>query len=202
MSQYAGQDNCRSIIIFITKTKLPTRWQKTKSITIGNQTKQINEYYINNPQNILGRLNIIPIYERTGLVCEENGNLIQKLKSKLEELPKNLLQTHSIKHFLPNLINKSWPSILEKSNNRLGFQNNHVIKSSTPNIQINFVETCYNNNPLSEAEKYYEINIFIPIKLSILNHRFAVEIIIDKFLQNFIDKKFQYKIFYNYKSCN
>jgi len=189
-------------IIFITKTKLPTRWQKTKSITIGNQTKQINEYYINNPQNILGRLNIIPIYERTGLVCEENGNLIQKLKSKLEELPKNLLQTHSIKHFLPNLINKSWPSILEKSNNRLGFQNNHVIKSSTPNIQINFVETCYNNNPLNEEEKYYEINIFIPTKLSILNHRFAVEIIIDKFLQNFIDKKFQYKIFYNYKSCN
>ena len=58
-----------------------TRWQKTKSITIGNQTKQINEYYINNPQNILGKLNIIPIYERTGLVCEENGNLIQKLKS-------------------------------------------------------------------------------------------------------------------------
>ena len=179
-----------------------TRWQKTKSITIGNQTKQINEYYINNPQNILGRLNIIPIYERTGLVCEENGNLIQKLKSKLEELPKNLLQTYSIKHFLPNLINKSWPSILEKSNNRLGFQNNHVIKSSTPNIQINFVETCYNNNSLSEEEKYYEINIFIPTKLSILNHRFAVEIIIDKFLQNFIEKKFKYKIFYNYKSCN
>ena len=189
-------------IIFITKNKSSTKWQKTKPITIANQTKQINEYYINNPQNILGRLNIIPIYERTGLVCQEDGNLIQKLKSKLEELPKKLLQTHNIKHFLPNLINKSWPSILEKSNNRLGFQDNHIIKSSAPNIQINFVENCYNNNPLSEEEKYYEINIFIPTKLSILNHRFAVEIIIDKFLQNFIDKKFQYKIFYNYKSCN
>ena len=189
-------------IIFITKNKSSTKWQKTKPITIANQTKQINEYYINNPQNILGRLNIIPIYERTGLVCQEDGNLIQKLKSKLEGLPKNLLQTHNIKHFLPSLINKSWPSILEKSNNRLGFQDNHIIKSSAPNIQINFVENCYNNNPLSEEEKYYEINIFIPTKLSILNHRFAVEITIDKFLQNFIDKKFQYKIFYNYKSCN
>jgi predicted RNA methylase len=189
-------------IIFITKNKLPTKWQKTKPITIANQTKQINEYYINNPQNILGRLNIIPIYERTGLICEEGGNLIQKLKSKLDELPKQLLQTLNVKHLIPNLINKSWQSILEKSNNRLGFQDNHIIKSSAPNIQINFIETCYNNNPLSEEEKYYEINIFIPTKLSILNHRFAVEIIIDKFLKNFIDKKFQHKIFYNYKSCN
>jgi hypothetical protein len=31
-----------------------------------------------------------------GLVCEKNGNLIQKLKSKLEELPKNLLQALNV----------------------------------------------------------------------------------------------------------
>ena len=168
-------------IIFITKNKLPTKWQKTKPITIGNQTKQINEYYINNPQNILGKLNIIPMYERTGLVCQEDGNLIQKLKSKLEELPKNLIQIQNVKYLIPNIIQNNWESIIEKSNHRLAFQDNHIIKSATPNIQINFVETCYNDNPLSEKEKYYEVNIFIPTKLSILNHRFAIEISIDKF---------------------
>ena len=90
-------------IIFITKNKLPTKWQKTKPITIGNQTKQINEYYINNPQNILGKLNIIPMYERTGLVCQEDGNLTQKLKLKLEELPKNLIQIQNVKYLIPNI---------------------------------------------------------------------------------------------------
>jgi hypothetical protein len=189
-------------IIFITKNKLSTKWQKTKPITIGNQTKQINEYYINNPQNILGKLNIIPIYERTGLVCQEDGNLIQKLKSKLEELPKNLIQTQNVKHLMPDLIHNNWKSIIEKSNHKLGFKENNIIKSNAPDIQINFVETCYNNNPLREGEKYYEINIFIPTKLSILNHRFAIEIIIDNFLQNYIDKKFKYKAFYHYKNYN
>jgi hypothetical protein len=75
-------------IIFITKNKLSTKWQKTKPITIANQTKQINEYYINNPNNILGKLNIIPIYERTGLVCQEDGNLIQKLNQSLKNYQK------------------------------------------------------------------------------------------------------------------
>jgi len=187
-------------IIFITKNKLPTKWQKTKPIAIGNQTKQINEYYINNPQNILGKLNIIPIYERTGLVCEEEGNLIQKLKSKLEELPKNLIQTQNVKHLIPDLMHNNWKSILEKSNHKLGFKENNIIKSNAPDIQINFVETGYNNHPLRDEEKYYEINICVPTKLSILNHRFTVEIIINKFLQNYINKKFKYKIFYHYKN--
>jgi hypothetical protein len=189
-------------IIFITKNKLSTKWQKTKPITIANQTKQINEYYINNPNNILGKLNIIPIYERTGLVCQEDGNLIQKLKSKLEELPKNLIQTQNVKHLMPDLIHNNWKSIIEKSNHKLGFKENNIIKSNAPDIQINFVEACYNNNPLREEEKYYEVNICIPTKLSILNHRFAIEIIIDNFLENYIDKNFKYKTFYHYKNYN
>ena len=150
----------------------------------------------------MGKLNIIPIYERTGLVCQEDGNLIQKLKSKLEELPKNLIQTQNVKHLMPDLIHNNWKSIIEKSNHKLGFKENNIIKSNAPDIQINFVEACYNNNPLREEEKYYEINICIPTKLSILNHRVAIEIIIDNLLQNYIDKKFKYKTFYHYKNYN
>ena len=142
------------------------------------------------------------MYERTGLVCQEDGNLTQKLKLKLEELPRNLMQTQNVKHLIPDLLYKNWQSIIKKSNHRLAFQDNHIIKSATPNIQINFVETCYNDNPLSEKEKYYEVNICIPTKLSVLNHRFAFEIIIDNFLENYIDKNFKYKTFYHYKNYN
>ena len=75
-------------IVFVVKERLNTRWQKTKSITIGKETKPINEYYINNPQNILGKLAIVPFtsYQRTGLVCQDDGNLVEKLKQKLREL--------------------------------------------------------------------------------------------------------------------
>ena len=97
-------------------------------------------------------------------------------------------------------MHNNWKSILEKSNHKLGFKENNIIKSNAPDIQINFVETGYNNHPLRDEEKYYEINICVPTKLSILNHRFTVEIIINKFLQNYINKKFKYKIFYHYKN--
>ena len=105
-------------------------------------------------------------------------------------------------NLIPGLIHNNWKSIIEKSYHKLGFKENTVIKSNAPDIQINFVETCYNNNPLREEEKYFEINIFIPTKLSILNHRFAIEIIIDNFLENYIDKNFKYKTFYHYKNYN
>jgi hypothetical protein len=103
---------------------------------------------------------------------------------------------------IPDLIHKNWKSIIEKSNHKLGFNENNIIKPAATDIQINFIETCYNDNPLSDEEKYYEINICVASKVSILNHRFAVEIIIDKLLQNYINKKIQYKIFFHYKSCN
>ena len=75
-------------IVFIVKDKLNTKWQRTKPITIGKQTKHINEYYIDNPENRLGKFAIVPFpsYQRTGLVCQDDGNLVEKLKQKLQEL--------------------------------------------------------------------------------------------------------------------
>ena len=82
-------------VVFIVKDKSfikkNTKWQETKPITIGKQTKHINEYYIDNPQNILGKLGKLaivpfPAYQRTGLICQDDGNLVEKLKKKLQEL--------------------------------------------------------------------------------------------------------------------
>ena len=80
-------------IVIIVKERLSTRWQKTKPITIGKETKPINEYYIDNPENVLGKLAIVPFtsYQRTGLVCQAEGNLVERLKIKLQELSNNPL---------------------------------------------------------------------------------------------------------------
>ena len=67
-------------IVFLQKAKSNTNWQKTKNISIGKYNKPINEYFINNPDNILGALDIVRMYERMGITCRSNGNLRNKLK--------------------------------------------------------------------------------------------------------------------------
>jgi len=67
-------------IVFLQKAKTDTPWTKSKSFKIGNQRKPMNEYFINNPDNILGTLEIIPMYERTGITCTSNGDLRNYLK--------------------------------------------------------------------------------------------------------------------------
>lgn len=68
-------------IVFMQKTKTNIAWQETKNIKIGNYDKAINEYFISNPQNILGELEIVAMYERMGITCKENGNLREYLKT-------------------------------------------------------------------------------------------------------------------------
>ena len=67
-------------IVFLTKAKTNTPWTKSKSFKIGNHRKPMNEYFINNPDNILGTLEVVPMYERTGITCTSNGNLRDQLK--------------------------------------------------------------------------------------------------------------------------
>lgn len=67
-------------IVFLTKAKTNIPWTKSKSCKIGNHRKPMNEYFINNPDNILGTLEVVPMYDRTGITCTSSGNLREQLK--------------------------------------------------------------------------------------------------------------------------
>jgi type I restriction-modification system DNA methylase subunit len=68
-------------IVFLKKAKTNIAWTKTQNIKIDNSQKPINEYFINNPDNILGTLKVIPMYNRTGITCTSRGDLRDSLKA-------------------------------------------------------------------------------------------------------------------------
>ena len=67
-------------IVFLHKAIPNIAWQETKNIKIGNYTKPMNEYFIANPDHILGELDIVKMYERMGITCKASGILRDKLK--------------------------------------------------------------------------------------------------------------------------
>ncbi|MDC0864324.1 N-6 DNA methylase [Rickettsiaceae bacterium] len=67
-------------IVFLTKAKTNIPWTKSKSCKIGNHRKPMNEYFINNPDNTLGKLEVVPMYNRKGITCTSNDNLRDQLK--------------------------------------------------------------------------------------------------------------------------
>ena len=67
-------------IVFLTRAKTDIPWTKSKSFKIGNHRKPMNEYFINNPDNILGKLEVVPMYDRTGITCTSSGDLRDQLK--------------------------------------------------------------------------------------------------------------------------
>lgn len=77
-------------IVFLQKAKTNAAWTKTRNIKIGKNTKPINEYFINNPNNILGTLEIVPMYKRTGITCTSRGDLREELKSVFLKLRKEI----------------------------------------------------------------------------------------------------------------
>ena len=77
-------------VIFLVKDNLPTKWINTKPYKLKNQNKRINEYYINNPQNILGYLDVINVKDKTHLICKANSNLTDRLNDALKTFPTNL----------------------------------------------------------------------------------------------------------------
>lgn len=62
-------------IVFLQKAKTSIKWLITKNITIGKDRKPMNEYFIDHPEHVLGELQIVPMYDRTGLTCKANGSL-------------------------------------------------------------------------------------------------------------------------------
>jgi hypothetical protein len=70
------------------KSDTKVEWEETANINIGKYNKPMNEYFINNPDNILGELDIVRMYERMGITCKESGNLRDKLKMIFTTIPK------------------------------------------------------------------------------------------------------------------
>jgi type I restriction-modification system DNA methylase subunit len=66
-------------IVFLQKATTNTRWLTTQNITIGKHRKPINEYFVDNPDHILGELQIVPMYDRMGVTCKTKGNLRDQL---------------------------------------------------------------------------------------------------------------------------
>ena len=66
-------------VVFLQKAKTNVNWLKTKKITIGNDTKSINEYFLDRPENIMGELEIIRMYNRMGITCKSKGDLRDRL---------------------------------------------------------------------------------------------------------------------------
>lgn len=62
-------------IVFLQKGKTNVKWLNTKKITIGKDTKSLNKYFLDNPENIMGELEIVPMYDRTGITCKAKGDL-------------------------------------------------------------------------------------------------------------------------------
>jgi len=62
-------------IVFLQKAETDIKWLTTKNITVGRHTKPMNEYFIDHPEHVLGKLQVVPMYDRTGITCKANGNL-------------------------------------------------------------------------------------------------------------------------------
>ena len=60
-------------IVFLQKSDTKVDWEETANINIGKYNKPMNEYFINNPDNISGELDIVRMYERMGITCKESG---------------------------------------------------------------------------------------------------------------------------------
>jgi predicted RNA methylase len=78
-------------LVFLTKGKTSHPWADTQKVTIGKQSKPLNAYYHTHPHHILGQLEIVPLYERTGLTCKRRGDPFALLGQRLQSLKhKNL----------------------------------------------------------------------------------------------------------------
>ena len=75
-------------IVFLQKSITNIAWKKTQNINIGNHNKPINEYFIKNPDNVLGELDIVKMYQRMGITCKSSGILHEKLRVIFASIPK------------------------------------------------------------------------------------------------------------------
>lgn len=77
-------------LVFLQKTDKIHEWQATRLKTIGEYSKPMNEYFFNNPHHVLGKLEIIPMYERMGITCKSSGDLRTQLATVYSKIKKIL----------------------------------------------------------------------------------------------------------------
>lgn len=75
-------------IVFMTKGKsnLP-EWRRSVYRKFDGGRQAINEYFIENPANVLGKMTIIDMYGRKGLACKRLYDPYPVLSEKLNQLP-------------------------------------------------------------------------------------------------------------------
>ena len=78
-------------IVFLKKGKTGNPWLSVQDVKVGGLKKPMNEYFHHNSHHILGNLEVIPMYERTGLTCKPRGNLKPQLERILQSLKQEKL---------------------------------------------------------------------------------------------------------------
>ena len=206
-------------IVIIVKERLSTRWQKTKPITIGKETKPINEYYIDNPENVLGKLAVVDMYDRTGLTCKDEGNIVGKMKQKLSDVVngdsnskpiKEIFREAKMQTWITNILCKGWDELLNRIENNKGAEY-RKIKISISAIKVELIKSVFSFNYNTEEQKqvlietelnkekyYYEINIVIKSGSYPFSRKY-VEGMIEGYIKEKIKDRFQYKVFCSFK---
>ena len=193
-------------IIFIVKDKLPTKWLKTKPITVDKETKQINEYYINNPQNILGDLRVIPIYERTGLVCQASGSLKKKLDERLEAMPKKYIQKLAIENYLNKKLATDISELVKSTNNKLYRLTYFIRKNLKAKTCLRYIDFDYKRTKgfhltkysIPEKEHYFELDFKVSNNLLDTTQRIHFESVVTNYIKKLIQDSISYKLYFHY----
>jgi hypothetical protein len=84
-------------IVFLHKSVTNIAWQESKNTKIGNYTKPMNEYFINHPDNVLGTLEVIPMYKRMGITCNSKGDLREQFKTIFLKLKQEAINNKNLK---------------------------------------------------------------------------------------------------------
>jgi len=183
-------------VIFITRGTNTNKWINTKPYRHQKQTKYINEYYVNNPQNILGNLDAINIRGRTHLVCKANGNLNQKLTHILKKFPssvesqtKNSVYNYKedlptrVHNYIDALLSKHWDELLKLINLKRNSYlfDNIFLKLKKPNHKIQYIKSEYslNLNPLNTNNKT-KSDILVETKLDEKDYYFEIKLFFTK----------------------
>ena len=125
-----------------------------------------------------------------------------------------------VNNYVNALLSKHWERLLKSINQkRNSFLSDKIyLKLQKPSITIKHIKSSHSINlnkvlnsinktnptdiltkvPLDKNDYYFEVNLLFNDKILYCD-TCNIEIVIDNFLQNSIDKKFKYKIFYHYK---
>ena len=169
------------------------------SISGCTKVKHINEYYINNPQNILGKLDVINVRNKTHLVCQSDSNLTDRLNDVLKTfatnlnnlsirtcpinpLNKNLDLNTRVNNYLNNLLSKYWDNLIKKINlkRNLFLFDKLLLKIQIPNINITHIKSYYSfnlNKDLMNKNKTDTKNILNEIPLDEKDYYFEINLV-------------------------